>query len=623
MDLVLLRRERERVDERSPVLDRLTQEPHPTHRVRVLDELVLVELEMVEPLPVLGLRLALVVVEEVRKEPARTPLLLSVEQRLVERDPRRIPLLGLLRLLALLRRHLPRKPVRPEPEQPLVERDRRAAVLLVVRADALEQRVLLRLEPLLEEDDRLGPAHDLGRALEPVQLLDLLDRVARDAGPQRLPDDAVEVDEQLLPQPVVDLALARRVLAHEAPDRRALVRRVVVDVQVGVDAAARLDPVDEALEGGLLAVAVEAPDDLVAELTAVRRGEACLARVPVTPPEQILEPARRLVERVALEVEPDVARRRRRKRAEAAVLLVREELDAPLARAREVELERGLRADALERLRPDAGDLRRGRRLAERRQRRDPCGGEPLRVQPPEPRDEDRVVLGDAPVLAEVAEVADRAVVDRPRPRLGSGCQRTPVLGARLLDRSEQPFPAPAEERDELGRPQRRALARAELDVDVLGQPTLDSLELLGVEAELDRVERLRGARELRVDGLVRRLVVGAGHARPTSCVHAHEEVGEPAPRAVREVGLVDDVSFRAPDGLLGRAASLVGVEVLVVVGLEAQDAEPVRLEPREMRSLVLVPLPHDDLPVRVDDVRPHKLAALNAQLELRQVRAG
>ena len=146
-----------------------------------------------------------------------------------------------------------------------MERDRRAAVLLVVGADPLEQRVLLRLEPLLEEDDRLVAARDLRRAHEPVQLLDLLDRVARDAGPQRLLHDAVEVDEQLLPQPVVDLALARRVLAHQPPERGALVRRVVVDVQVGVDAAARLDPVDEALERGLLAVAVEAPDDLVAQ----------------------------------------------------------------------------------------------------------------------------------------------------------------------------------------------------------------------------------------------------------------------------------------------------------------------------------------------------------------------
>ena len=368
-----------------------------------------------------------------------------------------------------------------------------------------------RLEPLLEEDDRLVPARDLGRAHEPVQLLDLLDRVARDAGPQRLLDDAVEVDEQLLPQPVVDLALARRVLAHEPPERGSLVRRVVVDVQVGVDAAARLDPVDEALERGLLAVAVEAPDDLVARLAAVA----------VAPAEEVLEPARRLVERVALEVEPDVALGRRRKRAEAAVLLVREELDAPLARAREVELERGLRADALERLRPDARDRRVRAVSASAVSVGIPAAASRSACSRAEPRDEDRVVFLDALVPAEVAEVADRAVVDGPRPRL------VLALGG---DRGEQPLARAAEERDEVGRPQRLPLAGAELDVDVLGQPPLDPLELLGVEAELDDVERLRGARELRVDGLVR--AVG----------QPHEEVGEPAPGAVREVGLVDDV---------------------------------------------------------------------------------
>ena len=37
----------------------------------------------------------------------------------------------------------------------------------------------------------------------------------------------------------------------------------------------------------------------------------------------------------------------------------------------------------------------------------------------------------------------------------------------------------------------------------------------------------------------------------------------------------------------------------------------------------MLVPLPHDDLPVRVVDVRPRELAALDEELELRQVRAG
>ena len=346
---MLLRRERERVDERLPVLVRPPDQHEPADRVRVLDQLVLVERDVVEPLPPLRLRLAAVVVEEVREEPARAPLLRPVEQRLVERRARRVALLDLLLALALVRRQPPGQLLRPLREQPLVERDRRAAVLLVVRADALEQRVVLRLEPLLEEDDRLGATLDLRGAREAVQLLDLLDRVARDARAERLLDDAVEVDEHVLPEPLVDLGLARRVLAHEPAERGSLVGGVVVDVQVGVDAAARLDPVDEALEGGFLRFAVRAPDDLVAELARV---------VAPAPAEEVLEPARRLVERVALEVEPDVAGRRRRKQPEAAVLLVREQVEAPFARPLEVELERGLVTEPLEGLRPDARDRR-------------------------------------------------------------------------------------------------------------------------------------------------------------------------------------------------------------------------------------------------------------------------
>ena len=115
--------------------------------------------------------------------------------------------------------------------------------------------------------------------------------------------------------------------------------------------------------------------------------------------------------------------------------------------------------------------------------------------------------------------------------------------------------------------------------MDVLGQPPLDPLELLGVEAELDDVERLRGAGELRVNGLVR--AVG----QPL------EEVGEPAPGAVREVGLVDDVRLAGADRVLGVAARLLLVEVLVVVGEHARDAKPRRLEPRQVGGLVLVPL--------------------------------
>ena len=131
-----------------------------------------------------------------------------------------------------------------------------AAVLLVVALDLLEQRVVTRLDPLLEADDGLVAAGDVRRADEAVELLDLLDRVALGRGADRLPDDAVEVDEHLLAQEVVDLGLAGAVLAHEAGQRRALVVGVVIDVHAGVAPPALDDPVDELLERGALGVAV-------------------------------------------------------------------------------------------------------------------------------------------------------------------------------------------------------------------------------------------------------------------------------------------------------------------------------------------------------------------------------
>ena len=175
-----------------------------------------------------------------------------------------------------------------------------------------------------------------------------------------------------------------------------------------------------------------------------------------------------------------------------------------------------------------------GRRLTERGQRRDPLRGEPLSVQPPEPGDEDRVVLLASLVAAEVPKVADPAVVDRPRPRLVvQPGRRSP----------QKPLPRPSKERDELLSPQRLPLPVPSSTCTILGQPPLDPLELLGVEAELEDVERLRRARELRVHGLV----------RPVGC--RFEEVREPAPGAVREVRLVDDVGLAGANRVLGGGA--------------------------------------------------------------------
>src|SRR5207302_169992 len=128
---------------------------------------------------------------------------------------------------------------RPQPEQPLMELVERAAVVLVVGADVLEDLALARLEPLFERDHRAAAAAHLLAALEAVERLDLLDRVAVEREPHRLADDAEEVDEHLAAQQVAELGLARAVPAHQPRPRGSLVRRLVLDV-ASRDAPARL-----------------------------------------------------------------------------------------------------------------------------------------------------------------------------------------------------------------------------------------------------------------------------------------------------------------------------------------------------------------------------------------------
>src|SRR5438552_3390572 len=89
----------------------------------------------------------------------------------------------------------------------------------------------------------------------------------------------------------------------------------------------------------------------------------------------------------------------------------------------------------------------------------------------------------------ERVEVADRAVRDRPR------------LGARRV--RDEAFEAGADApviRAELLRSERLALAGPEDDVHKPRRASPDAGNLLGVEAELQDVVRLRVPRELRVD---------------------------------------------------------------------------------------------------------------------------
>ena len=283
-------------------------------------------------------------------------------------------------------------------------------------------------------------------------------------------------------------------------------------------------------------------------------------------------------------------------------------VDAVLARLRVEELELGLVTEALERLRPDTFDARHGGRLPELGERRDAVCGKRLRVPSPKSGDEHEVIVVDAPLVAEMPKVADRAVLTRPRIRRWLSPQGT-VTRFSPAQSTEKPLPRPPKESDVVRGPKTLPQPTPKLDVHLLGQLPLDPLELLCVEAELENVERLGGPGKLRIHGLVR--PVGP----------ALEKIRKPAPSPIREVRLVNNVGLARPNRLLGRLPRRLGVEPLVLVRGHAQHPLPGHPELLEVRELVKVPLLADEGAVGVLENGPLQPLTLNLQLELRQMR--
>lgn len=176
----------------------------------------------------------------------------------------------------------------------------------------------------------------------------------------------------------------------------------MVDVQVGMRLQPRADEVEKALEGALLAGAVDA----------LERREPPL-RIGVLHAPQILEAARRLEERIALDVEEDVAGRWRRQQAEAALRLRRQQLVVMTSSAR-CYLQPRLTHQPLLRLRRDAG-RRRGIECGERRDGRDAFRLEALDLVAPHPRHQAQMVIVFALRLAVRRVAAQMAVRHRQR----------------------------------------------------------------------------------------------------------------------------------------------------------------------------------------------------------------
>ena len=157
---------------------------------------------------------------------------------------------------------------------------------------------------------------------QPVQRLELLDRVALDRRAQPLADGPEQVHEDVAAQQPVHLRLAGRVAAHQPPRRSRLVRRVVVDVDRGIRGQSVGHQVDRLLEGALLrlerhlAVFVDRPEGVEGR-PAVGRDEPRLEDA-----EQVVDPVVER-ERVALDVEEEVARPRLGQARQAPVRLER------------------------------------------------------------------------------------------------------------------------------------------------------------------------------------------------------------------------------------------------------------------------------------------------------------
>src|SRR5581483_8685690 len=131
------------------------------------------------------------------------------------------------------------------------------------------------------------------------------------------------------------------------------------------------------------------------------------------------------------------------------------------------------------------------------------------------------MVIGAPPPLAPRLELTARAERDGQRVDIDPG-----------RDRRDEPLSHAVVVGEEVRNTQTLALAGPEYDVHPLRKPPLDAPDLLRIEAELQHVGRLRVPGELRVDHLV------------TAVGLSFDEVGEAAPRAVHEAGLIDH--FRA-----------------------------------------------------------------------------
>src|SRR3990170_1940574 len=523
-------------------------------RSAVLDQLLHREVPQPVPVPPLRLDVAPMPLEEERQEVAG-PFMLGAtvgigRDALLQRlDPASGRLLAFRehgrRVLGRDRRarQIPaaRQTLLPPLLQPAAQQPGRDAVVAVVVGEILQVSRIAIARPGLVLDDAEARLGDRALALGHVELLDALDRVRLDRGPDPLPHDLVEVHEHLAAQDPVDFVLTGRVALHEPLDGARLVAGVVVDVHRRVTLEALDDEVDEGLEGPLLTLAVVAPDGSVGRLGRLDGDDA----------KEVFE-AFFQCPGVGLDVKEEVVRGWLGQERQALARLVGvglDELVEQLARVGALDLEAGRVAGPRQPAGVHVSDRAIRRQGGERAHRRHAVDGEPLRVRPRHAGHDREVVVAPTAVHAGREPGADAAVIHGIRISAGRqgvaprGCPVAeddgfetalyhPVVGGVVVE------------------PHRVGRAVAGDDVDAFRRDALELRQPVRVDADLEQGAALDGARELRVGDLV-----APGPQGRTGAVDLQQEVGVAQPAPVEEGGLEDDVgavAHRLDGGCLG-----------------------------------------------------------------------
>ncbi len=204
-----------------------------------------------------------------------------------------------------------------------------------------------------------------------------------------------------------------------------------------------------------------------------------------------------------------------------------------------------------------------------------------------------------------------------PRTRRGTGRARSGRRGMarwpRRGDDGLEPGAHATVVRGEVVVAQRDLLAHPEQHVHALRRRALDGGDPVAVEAELEDVGRLLGAGQLGIERLV------APRAEARGSRNLQQEVGAAAPPARHERGLRDHVGAR-PHGVRGPARR--GVEVPRSAERHVHDRAPLLPQALEVRALVLLALPPEEVALLVGQVRARPLPERHLERERGEVGA-